>query len=278
MKRFFRILTTGRFWLNVLLIGAVLLIIGAFAFYFLNIYTRHGESVTVPDLEGYPVAKIKSILENVDMTYEVTDSIYRDDVPRGVVVSQNPDANKSVKRGRTIFLTVNSVLPEMVTMPDLIGKSRRIALPLIEIAGLKLENLKYKPDDSCTDCVLGMEFEGKPIQGGDPIRKGEKVTIVLGRQSNETTLVPLVIGKTYGEAVSVINMQSLNVGEILSCKGCRTAEDTVNAFISAQIPTSGSETTLGSYIDLYLTTDSVKFNSNPPQDDSGDIHEEYENF
>lgn len=236
---------------------AVILILLKVVFYLLGVYTRHGESVTVPDLVEYPVSKIQMVLDNVDMTYKVTDSIYSDEVPRGVVVSQNPDAGRSVKRGRTIFLTVNSVLPEMVSMPDLEGKSKRIALPLIEIAGLKLDNLKYRPDDSCTDCVLGMEYGGKPIEAGAKIRKGEKVTLILGRQSNVTTIVPRVIGKTYRDALELINTQSLNVGEILMCKGCKTAEDTVAAFVSTQRPSGGSETTLGSYVDLYLTTDSI---------------------
>ena len=190
MKRIFRILTAGRFWRNLLLIVVVFFLVLKVVFYLLGLYTRHGESVSVPDLEGVPVSQVKTILGNTDMTYEVTDSIFRDDVPRGVVVSQNPDPQKNVKRGRTIFLTVNSVLPEMVSMPELVGKSRRIALPLIEIAGLKLENLKYRPDDSCTDCVLGMEHDGKEIKSGDRIRKGEKITLILGRQSNVTTIVP----------------------------------------------------------------------------------------
>lgn len=272
MKRIFTILTAGRFWLNLLLIAVVLFIILKAIFYLLGVYTRHGESVTVPDLKGYPVSKLQMVLSNVDMTYEVTDSIYRNDVPRGVVVSQNPDANKAVKKGRTIFITVNSVLPEMVTMPDLVGKSRRIALPLIEIAGLKLENLKYKPDESCTDCVLGMEYEGKPIKSGDRIRKGEKITLILGRQSHVTTLVPLVIGKTYRNAVKIINTQSLNVGEILACRGCKTAEDTVEAFVSAQIPPGGAQITLGSYVDVYLSTDSI--NVGAPESDQNSINNE----
>lgn len=267
MKGIFRILTAGRFWRNVLLIAVVFFLILTVGFYMLDIYTRHGESVTVPDLEGLPVAQVETVLGNTDMTFEVTDSIYRDDVPRGVVVSQNPDAQKHVKRGRTIFLTVNSILPEMVTMPDLVGKSRRIALPLIEIAGLELENLKYRPDDSCTDCVLGMEYDGKPIKSGDRIRKGQKVTLILGRQSNVTTIVPTVVGMNYRDALELINSQSLNVGEILDCKGCRTAQDTVAAFVSSQIPQGGSALTLGGYVDVYLTTDSISSSSTTPEND-----------
>lgn len=256
MKRFFTTITAGRFWLNILLIAVFVLLLLTISMYLLRLYTQHGESTTVPDLTGYPLNQISTVLSNSDLQYEIADSIYSDEVGRGVVVSQNPDPNMNVKRGRTIFLTVNSILPEMVAVPELVGRSRRIALPLLEISGLKLENLTYRPDDSCTDCVLGIEYEGNPIKPGEKIRKGERITIILGRQSNESTEVPNVFGKSYKDAVEIINSQSLNIGEILSCIGCKTAQDTASSFVANQLPSRGADVTLGAYIDLYLTMDS----------------------
>lgn len=157
MKRLFTTITAGKFWLNILLIAVFAFLLIKVTMYILGLYTQHGESTSVPDLTGYPLNQISTVLNNSDLQYEIADSIYSDEVGRGVVVSQNPDPNMNVKRGRTIFLTVNSILPEMITVPELVGKSRRIALPLLEIAGLKIENLTYRPDESCTDCVLGIE-------------------------------------------------------------------------------------------------------------------------
>lgn len=255
MKRLFTTITAGKFWLNILLIAVFAFLLIKVTMYILGLYTQHGESTSVPDLTGYPLNQISTVLNNSDLQYEIADSIYSDEVGRGVVVSQNPDPNMNVKRGRTIFLTVNSILPEMVTIPELVGKSRRIALPL-EIAGLKIENLTYCSDESCTDCVLGIEYEGKPIEGGEKIRKGQKVTLILGRQSNESTEVPYLIGKSYKEATDIILSQSLNMGEILTCIGCQTAEDTASSYVANQLPGQGSYIILGSYIDLYLTMDS----------------------
>ena len=255
MKRIFTILTAGKFWLNLLLIAIFVFLLLKASMYLLGLYTQHGESTSVPDLSGYPIDQLSSVLTNTDLNYEIADSIYSDEMARGVVVSQNPDPEMQVKRGRTIFLTVNSMLPEMVMIPELVGKSRRIALPLLEIAGLELENLAYRPDDSCTDCVLAIMHDGKTVQGGDKIRKGEKITVVLGRQSNVSTLVPSVLGMTYGNAAEIINSQSLNVGEILVCEGCKTAEDTLSSFVTRQSPGRGADITLGSYIDLYLSLD-----------------------
>ena len=257
MKRFFQILGSRRLWLNAGLIGLLLVLIVFGTLFWLRAFTQHGESVGVPDLGGYPLHKLDDVVATASLNYEVTDSIYSDDFPRGVVLQQNPLPGRRVKEGRTVFLTVNSVLPEMVAMPELTGRSRRNAIPLVEIAGLQVEALSYKPDESCTDCVVDQLYKGKQITAGTQIRKGEKITLVLGRQSNERTAIPRLLGLTYEDAYGLLNAYSLNMGQILACQGCETAKDTSNAFVVNQLPVPHEAASLGSFVDLYLTTDSA---------------------
>lgn len=257
MKKIINILTSGRFWINVVLILVVLFIIIKLVMVWVDMYTQHGEHVEVPDVTGMSILDVESNLQNLDLVFEVTDSVFSDEVPRGVVVSQNPAAKSLVKHGRTLFLSVNSILPEMVEMPDLKGRSRRIALPLIEITGLKLGELKYKADETCTDCVVGQEYEGKLIEPGTLLRKGEEITLILGKQSNDETAVPDLKGLTYQDAIGIIQANSLNNGDIIYCTGCETAEDTLNAYVLNQIPNRGDDVKLGSFVDVYLSTDSA---------------------
>lgn len=258
MKKIFRIFTGTRLWINLGLIAAVISLAVAGTLFWLNGYTRHGDSVQVPDLSGFEIDKLSSVLDERHLTYEITDSIYSDEQPRGSVIQQNPLPGKTVKRDRAIYLTVNSLLPETVIMPDLSGKSRRIAIPMLEISGLELEQLSYKPDESCTGCVLDQLYNGKSIAPGTQIRKGEKITLVLGQRSNELTKVPRLLGLTYEDAYSLLNAYSLNMGTVLSCEGCETAEDTSGAFVINQLPAGRENAGLGSFVDLYLSTDSSK--------------------
>jgi len=221
----------------------------------LGMYTMHGESMAVPDIKGRSIEHIETLLSNTDMTYEVTDSIYTDEYPRGTVVSQNPKARKQVKKGRTIYVTINSVLPELVEAPDLIGKSKRIAVPILEISGLRLKALNYRPDESCTDCVVGLEYNGREIKPGDKLRKGEAVVLILGQTSDVLTSAPDLLGLTYGEAQELIISSSLNIGSVLACSGCNTAEDSSGAFVVNQRPQRNEMINLGTFVDLYLTTD-----------------------
>jgi beta-lactam-binding protein with PASTA domain len=223
----------------------------------LSHYTRHGETISVPELKGKSLEEVHRLLQNNDLVFEVTDSVYADEVDRGVVVTQTPHSGKAVKKGRTIFLTVNSMLPEMVELPDLMGKSLRIAVPILEITGLKLKSLEYKPDESCTDCVIGMKYDGDEIEAGSKIRKGAEVTIILGQQSREETSVPNLLGMQYRDARDIILGQSLNIGQVLLCTGCETSEDTSMAYVINQIPDAGDDARLGAYVEVFLTTDST---------------------
>lgn len=233
----------------------------------LGLYTMHGDSMAVPDIKGKSINEIEILLSNTDMTYEVTDSIYTDEYPRGSVVSQNPESGKQVKKGRIIYLTINSIMPEMVEAPDLIGKSKRIAIPILEISGLRLVSLKYRPDESCTDCVVGLEHKGNKLKPGDKLRKGEAVSLILGQTSTVPTTAPDLLGLTYAEAYEVIISSSLNVGSILSCKGCTTADDSTSAFVVNQRPQRNTMINLGTFVDLYLTTDTLIFgNADTPTD------------
>lgn len=220
-------------------------------------YTRHSESISVPELKGKSLNEVTRILQNNDLVFEVTDSVYADEVERGVVVTQTPRSGKDVKKGRTIFLTVNSMLPEMVELPDMMGKSLRIAVPILEITGLKLKSLEYQPDESCTDCVIGMKYDDTELRAGSKIRKGAEVTIVLGQQSREETRVPNLLSMQYRDAQDIIMGQSLNVGQVLLCTGCESSEDTATAYVINQIPDAGDDARLGAYVDVFLTTDSL---------------------
>jgi len=257
MKGFLRILASPRVWMHIALIVVFIGLTVFLVMSWLSHYTRHGETITVPELKGKSLNEVARILQNNDLVFEVTDSVYADQVDRGVVVTQTPHSGKAVKKGRTVFLTVNSMLPEMVEVPDLMGKSLRIAVPILEITGLKLKSLEYQPDESCTDCVIGVKNDGDEIEAGSQIRKGAEVTVVLGLQSKEETSVPNLLGMQYRDAQDIILGQSLNVGQVLLCTGCETSDDTASAYVINQIPDEGDDTKLGAYVDVFLTTDSA---------------------
>lgn len=121
--------------------------------------------------------------------------------------------------------------------------------------------MKYRPDESCTDCVVALEYKGYEVQPGEDLIKGAKVDLILGQSSDVPTTTPDLLGLTYKEAYELIIASSLNMGGIVYCEGCDNAEDSAGAFVVNQRPERNEMVNLGSFIDLYLTTDTNQINA-----------------
>lgn len=245
---------------------AALLLAGAWTW--LNVYTRHNARISVPDLAGLTVEEARTRLAEHELLLEVIDSVYNDDVPKGTVVDQDPDAEMVVKPGRTIYLVMNASEAKMLDMPQLVNLSKRQAISVLDIIGLKVKEVRYRPDP-CLDCVVAQLYEERPIAAEARIRRGEAITLVLGAGMNgERVQVPDVRGLGLSELKAVLNMASLNLGVIAACEGCVTAADSAMARVERQLPEPYRNNMIGAggVIDVWLTTDTAGMHPATPVD------------
>lgn len=178
----------------------------------LDIYTHHGRTIVVPDLEGLSEPAAGDLLDSYQLRYQINDSIFDDERDKGTISSQDPVPGTEVKKNRTIYLTLVAIMPEMVPMPDLTDLSLRQAMSMLETHGLKPGLLEYRPDIA-RDAVLRQKYKGGIIEPGTLIEKGTAIDLVLGEGLGQhSVLVPIVIGMTPDEAVLALNAASLNVG------------------------------------------------------------------
>ncbi|MBZ0205143.1 MAG: PASTA domain-containing protein [Flavobacteriales bacterium] len=230
------------------------------AWLWLGVYTRHDQKDQVPDLRAKTLEEAVSTLEAMGLHAEVIDSVYSDEAPKGTVVDQDPDSGRFVKPDRTVYLVMNASQPKMLNMPDLVNLSKRQAISVLEILGLKVSEMQYRPDP-CLDCVLAQLYEGKPIAAETRIRKGESVTLVLGQgQKGERVPVPDVRGMGFEEMKAVLNLASLNLGLVVEVKGCGNSGcDTALARVARQFPVPGPDDLIspGGMVDVWLTMDST---------------------
>jgi len=242
----------------ILLISVIILILGAFIW--LKIYTHHNQSITVPDLTGLDIEDVKIITESKKVRFEVTDSIFYSELPKGSVVKQNPKPGSQVKENRRIYLTINAVNPEKTEMPTITGVSLRQARAILETYGLKLGKISYKPDIA-VNVVLKQIFEDEVIESGTLISKGSEIDLILGKGlSNKTTKVPNLIGFSLLMARNFVADRYLNIGAIIYDNTMENQEDSARAFIWRQRPEfeDGSSLQLGDNVDIWLTIDSTK--------------------
>ncbi len=236
----------------------------------LKLFTHHGKSKPVPDFYGLTAAEAKELAEQEKLRIEISDSVYNFNAERGTIVEQNPALGKKVKKNRMVFLTINAVNPEMVTMPDVVGVSHRQAKALIEANGLKVGKLSYIPDVAKNN-VLQQKYHGREISKGDTIPKGSVIDLVLGTGlSNRETIVPDLVGLNFSDARNKILHASLNMGAVIFDETVENEEDSSLAFIWKQNPEFDEEKQipLGSPVYLWMTLDSTLL----PQPDSVDIN------
>ncbi len=124
---FFRFLITKKFLRHLGLAAAISIILLLGTLLWIKIYTHHGKTIVVPDLAGLTLEEVADVSSSRRLRFEVVDSVFSNEMPRGTVIKQNPHATSRVKKNRKIFLTMNAVNPEMVSMPQLIGLSFRQA-------------------------------------------------------------------------------------------------------------------------------------------------------
>ncbi len=275
--RFLRFIISKVFIKNLALAILIIVISLLSVFLYLRVYTRHGQSLSVPNFRGLGPEEVARMAEVRNLRFEITDSVYSDEYPRGTVVEQNPKPEFKVKENRTIFLTMNAVTPEMVRMPDVMNVSLRQATAILETAGLEVGKLTYVPDIAVNN-VLKQKFEGDEIEPGTRIPKGSVIDLALGRGLSEaTTLAPDLIGLDLQEAKNLITSRFLNLGAIIYDQSFENKEDSSGAFIWKQKPEYDDKSflNLGSTMDIWVTVDSTKL---PQPDTLSTIPEDEQNY
>ena len=242
---------------NLLLAAALVVVLLLLAQVGLGLITRHNRTVTVPDFTNMTVAEAQELARTGHVGVKVTDSVFVRRLGAGVVYRQQPKAGAMVKKGRSIFLTINSIVPRKVVMPNLIGYSLNEARAELNNRGLSLGKLNYT-QDIATNNVLRQTVRGRNVRAGDLVISGSDVDLTLGLSSDERpTVVPRVIGQKYVSAVDALHDRYLNVGRVRFDSGIRTYADSVNAVVYQQ-DGLGQTRAYGSSINLYLTLDPEK--------------------
>lgn len=201
--------------LGIIISLGLILILFVFSVYLPGI-TNHGETVTVPDLQGMSVDEIDKFLsaQNRNLRYEIRDSNYSAKHKPYIVLTQSPEPGAKVKENRTLFLTINPKTPPKVKVPKLKDMPFKAAERTLRHLGLDVGRLKYKPFIG-ENVVLEQRYRGKEITPGTFVKKGTRIDLVVGDGIGEKEFdVPDLVGLPLDEAEFVLTGSQLHLGEI----------------------------------------------------------------
>lgn len=147
----------------------------------LDHWTMHGSTATVPDIKHRTYAEARSILQLHDLDIEISDSIYDRSLAPGTVVESWPKAGAVVKAGRQVYVTVTAFSPKQVTisMPLAGSVSMRQAMSYLRGIGLTDIRIVYVPSEF-PDLVLKATYGDTPLNVGSVIPVTSTVTLEVG--------------------------------------------------------------------------------------------------
>jgi Uncharacterized protein conserved in bacteria len=248
--------TSKRILKNLLIFAVVIAFLIAIVMASLNKYTHHDSVITVPDVSSLTVSEAAPFFEKKGLRYKVVDSVRIVGMLPGAIIEQKPIPGAHVKDNRIIFLTINASSEERIVLPDVKDCSQRQAVATLEAAGFRVSDISYMPSEY-RDLVLGVTYRGKSLPAGYKLPKGSSVTLVVGESSTDEGLivVPTLHGLYLDEANVTAHSSNLNIGEIHYQPVPKSSEDAKTYQIYKQSPITGSSTSMGKKIDLWMTND-----------------------
>jgi len=238
--------TLGGILLHFILACAIIIILGVFYFYiYLPGITNHGETITVPNIEGKNITEVEAFLAKHDLRYEVNDSSYSDKFPPLAILKQYPAAGSKVKENRKIYVSVNRVTPPTVPMPNLVDVSVIGAEAILKANELKRGRIELVSWPFPT--VKEMKYQGSKIQPNVRVAKGSVIDLVVGDGGSNRVHVPNVMGYTLEDAKVVIFGYNLNVE--VNAVGDTSG---VHAVVIKQQPEAEDNSTVGDVVELWL--------------------------
>lgn len=153
-------------------------------------FTRHGKEFEVPDMKGKNQTEVEIFRKDSNahrFKFIVNDSVFVPDAEGGVVLSQDPNPGQLVKKGRKIYLSVSTVNPPQVEMPNLIDLSLRQAENMLRTNNLRLGQVVYKPS-RFVNAVLEQRYKGRVVRQGTRLPYNAEITLVVGKEADEESV------------------------------------------------------------------------------------------
>lgn len=130
------------------------------------------EQVKVPDVSGRSLADAKGALEALGLAVTTKES-FSDTIAKGLVISQEPDANVLYEVGGTVTLEISKG-PEVIIVPDVRTMNEADARAALEAVGLKPKVVYVSSPEN--DVVIN-QF---PIAGSSA-KRGDQVELEVGK-------------------------------------------------------------------------------------------------
>ncbi len=228
-------------------ISVFLIAVGAFlwVFFLKDIFTP-GEETPVPNLVGRALEEVQED-ESVISFFTVKQAKTQpsNEYAEGIIISQTPKAESTVKGERGEISVVVSSGVEAVTMINVVNMPYAEALLQLEALGLKVPTPQYEASEEIAQnsVISSFPMEGTKMYPGDTV----ELVVSRGKETAKTT-VPQLINLSQTEAESMLYTFHL------SCKVIKITDDAPEGRVISQSIAQGTEVEEGTSVTIQVSS------------------------
>jgi len=164
------------------------------------------QTVKVPDVQGDALSNARTRLKAEGLQPGMVTREFSDDVPKGFVISTDPEDGTTLRAGSAIALTVSKGAP--VDVPDVTGEDLADARADLAEAGLKVKIATTRVN---SEYDAGQVAEQTPV-GDSQAADGDTVTLTISK-GPEMIEVPDVTGDSVDDAKTELEAAGFQVDE-----------------------------------------------------------------
>jgi len=190
-------------WLKILFYCCIFVVVFAVSgYYAMRILLREQGTITCPDIVGKELSDARRLAQGKDLFVVISKYEKRKDVPYNYIISQRPEPNMPVRKGRTLSVIVSEG-PLLVNIPVVTDHTLTYAEETLKERFIPVKQVINVPNDSVGTIVA------QAPKSGQNIVDEEGVTLFLGSKQRKFFLMPNLVGKSVVEIVSELETKQI---------------------------------------------------------------------
>jgi beta-lactam-binding protein with PASTA domain len=209
----------------------------------------HGREIAIPKFIGMAPAEADKLAANNGLLILHESKFYSAEIPVGRLVSQSPAPGARVRRGWRVRVA-ESLGPQRVQVPDIVGQSQRAAEINIRRRGLELSTIATAP---LRDALPEQVIAQSPPANAQGVASPKLNLLVAAPADAPAFVMPDLTGMKLGEASVAITDAGLKLAPVANAKApnpAQTANPAAEAIIVHQFPAPGQKVSAGMTVTL----------------------------
>ncbi|HMD20274.1 MAG TPA: PASTA domain-containing protein [Alloacidobacterium sp.] len=176
-------------------------------------FAIHGAEVSVPDFRGLTAVDAMRKAASLDLNLTVDNRFYSAEMPSGRILTQSPASGAIVRREWHVRVT-ESLGPQRIAIPKVIGEPERTATIAIRRAGLDLGNVAHMPYPGAS---AGAVIAQNPASDAEGVERPSMSLLVADASATgaDGIVMPELTGQLFVTAASAVTRTGLKLAPVV---------------------------------------------------------------